>query len=206
MSDASKRSKGKSAGDLMQELQSDSEFVARRREREAVRDELEQRLRREERPLIADLARAGVKVESVWDLVNTAKPYPEAIATLTAHLNRDYSDRIQEGIARALTVKEARRPDVGAALIAGFRASRDVTTLGAKWALANALCVVAGEDALETVAALALDRAHGESRRPLVALLGNFDDPRARSALAHLVNDPEVSDEAHAALGQEKRT
>jgi hypothetical protein len=69
------------------------------------RRELEYRIA--EAPLVEELNGLGVHVSSVWDLVNTAKPYPEAIPLLLDHLCRAYPDRILEGIARALAVPDA---------------------------------------------------------------------------------------------------
>ena len=48
----------------------------------------------------------GVEIDSVWDLVNTAEPYPAALPVLMEHLERDgYPDRVMESLGRALAVK-----------------------------------------------------------------------------------------------------
>jgi len=73
-------------------------------DRERARMSRVARLGEEERPLVADLAKVGIRVRSVWDLVNTSRPYPDAIPVLLAHLLLPYSDRNVEGIARALAV------------------------------------------------------------------------------------------------------
>ncbi|WP_241975559.1 MULTISPECIES: hypothetical protein [unclassified Cryobacterium] len=55
-----------------------------------------------------DLRSAGVEVNSVWDLVNTADPYPKALPILLDHLQRGgYPDRIMESLGRALGVGPA---------------------------------------------------------------------------------------------------
>ncbi|MEO0249525.1 MAG: hypothetical protein ABIN58_08295, partial [candidate division WOR-3 bacterium] len=51
---------------------------------------------------------AGLEVSSVWDLVNTSEPYPEAIPVLIKLLSQIEEPHMKEGIVRALTVKEAR--------------------------------------------------------------------------------------------------
>src|SRR3712207_4152728 len=94
----------KTAAELMTELESDPDYVARRRRRDR---ELQQRtatLREAEAPLVGDLHRAGFDVASAWDLANTSTPYPEALPVLVEHLQRPYPDRVREGIARALAV------------------------------------------------------------------------------------------------------
>jgi hypothetical protein len=107
-----KPSKSISAGELMSRLQSDPEWVRENAKREAQhRARVEQRrqeLRPEETPLLAELAAVGINVDSIWDLVNAKWPYQAAIPVLSAHLQRARHPVLREGIARALTVPEAR--------------------------------------------------------------------------------------------------
>ena len=105
----------------------------------------------------------------------------------------------------ALTVKEASGSAAVKALIEEFRALEDRSTLGAKWAVANALTVVADAQVAESIVELALDANHGEARRPLLALLSEFGTTRARSALQELLQDPELAGEARAALDRMTR-
>jgi hypothetical protein len=108
----SKSSKSISAAELMNRLQSDPEWVRENAKREAEhKAAVEQRreeLRPEETPLLAELASVGVKVDSIWDLVNAKWSYPTAIPVLSAYLRRVHHPLLREGIARALTVPEAR--------------------------------------------------------------------------------------------------
>jgi hypothetical protein len=53
---------------------------------------------------VNDLARVGVRVKDLWDLVNHLTPEP-AIPILWEHLQRRYSDRTIEGLGRALAVR-----------------------------------------------------------------------------------------------------
>ncbi len=56
-----------------------------------------------------ELHNVGIKVDSIWDLVNTRERYPEAIPVLVNLVQQDFSDnRDKEGVIRALTVKEAK--------------------------------------------------------------------------------------------------
>lgn len=61
-----------------------------------------------EAPIVSALAEVGENVSSVFDFVNTARPYPAALPVLIDHLQRGgYPPRIMEGIGRALAVKPA---------------------------------------------------------------------------------------------------
>jgi hypothetical protein len=102
------RQKPISVTDLMDQLNADPAWRAEQERRDAAREAEMQILRREEKPLIADLSAVGIKVDSVWDLVNTNRAYPAAIPVLARHLqNRKYPIKIREGIIRALIVPEA---------------------------------------------------------------------------------------------------
>lgn len=95
-----------SAEDLAAELESNPGWVRDRDAREAERQERARRLREAEQPIVADLRSAGVAVDSVWDLVNTSKPYPAALPVLMEHLERGgYPERVMESLGRALAVK-----------------------------------------------------------------------------------------------------
>jgi len=111
------------------------------------------KLHAEEELLVADLRRVGAPVkDSVYDLVNTADSYPNAIPVLLNHLKRPYSDRIKEGIARALSVREARGV-AGSAVIEALRDSQGYDRF-CRWALANALTIVATRAERDAIKAL----------------------------------------------------
>jgi len=97
-----------SATDLVAELQNDPEYQLKMRTDEAERKAKVQELRRAEQPIVADLRKAAVQVDSVWDLVNTSEPYPAALPVLMNHMERGgYPDRVMESLGRALAVKPA---------------------------------------------------------------------------------------------------
>ena len=185
-----KKRKPMTAAKLLQELNSDPEWVARDREREASREAFSARIREEARPVLEDLAKVGFPVRSVYDLVNTSSPYPEAIPILLEHLGQPYHPRIREGLARALTVREAQ----GAVpqLIEAFRQDPDVSLNGPKWALGNALYFLAGEEFLPDILDLSLDSSHGPARHMLIYILARSPDVEARAALEKLREDPDV--------------
>jgi hypothetical protein len=114
-----KQKKKKTAAEFMAEMERDPAFRAQRQEREAAFRRRNEELRQAEAPLVQALAEVGLDVKSVWDLVNRAtRHYPEAVPLLLGHLQRPYPDAIREGIARALTVAEA-RPHSDAAVSGG---------------------------------------------------------------------------------------
>jgi hypothetical protein len=89
-------------------LNADPEWDAARAAEQAERDQRTAELRRAGRPLVEDLRAAGFSVDSVWDFVNTSKPYPKALPILLEHLERAYPGEIRSGIARSLAVPDAR--------------------------------------------------------------------------------------------------
>jgi len=100
---------------------------------------------REEKILINDLKSVGIMVESVWDLVtnrqhpilknNFTGHYEIAYPVLLKHLDYEYHPRIQEGIIRALTEKNARKIATDKLLKMFYKEENQ----NIKWVLANAL-------------------------------------------------------------------
>jgi hypothetical protein len=144
------------AWDLMQELQSDPEWVRQNADREAKQAAAEAQFRVEEDPIIVDLAKVGLEVGSVWDLVNSSASYSEAIVVLLDHLRRPYHSRIRNGIIRALTTPEARSV-AGQDVLRELGHEKDSEN---RWALANALTVVADRDDADQIRRLADDPAY----------------------------------------------
>lgn len=134
-------------------MQQDPEWVRLDTEREAVRRDFESFLADDERPVVDALRAAGSAISSVWDLVNTTESYPSAIPVLLSHLSGAYHLRTKQGITRALTVREAR----------GTAARRIIESLAIetdgelRWALANALTVVAEADDAAVIRRLSTD-------------------------------------------------
>ncbi|WP_019866746.1 hypothetical protein [Methylovulum miyakonense] len=159
------------------------------------------RLDIEEEPIVADLRTVGLELESVWDLVSRPSNYPEAIPILLKHLQKPYSDRTREGIARALSI---RYPVVRAAwpiLVKeycntpegwGIVAPDDTVNvkLGAKDGLACALCVAVTDETLEEFINLVKDPANGDSRILLLKPLRKSKNPLAKMVLEELASDP----------------
>ena len=97
------------AEDFMAALEKDPEYQARIAAQDAATAAGVAVLRRAEQPIVQDLKAVGVDVSSVWDLVNTSVPYPDALPVLKRLLVRGgYPDRVMESLGRALTVGPAR--------------------------------------------------------------------------------------------------
>jgi hypothetical protein len=146
----------RTAAEFMAELHANPEWVAQNAAREAKRAEAEAQFRIEEEPIIAALAVAGFEVGSVWDLVNTTERYPSAIPVLLKHLIKPYHVRIREGVIRALTTPDARGVAADA-ILAELHAEADSEV---RWALANALTVVADQGNAAAIETLLHDPAY----------------------------------------------
>jgi hypothetical protein len=153
------------AAELMASLQSDPEWVRQDAEREARHNEAVARFQAEiepeHTPLLAELAKAGFILESIWDLVNTSRSYPAAIPILSHYLTVTKHSSLRDGIARALTVREAR----GAAarvILDELKRQFDPHGSEARWTLANALTVAADASLADELLALYEDPAYDD--------------------------------------------
>ena len=164
------------AEELMARLQSDPEWVRRDQERERKRQQFRQELLEEQKPLLEELATAGWRVESVWDLVNTSERYPEAVPVLLRHLGRPYHPRIREGIARALTVPEA-RGQAGSQILDELKRSHRDDEGELRWVLINALMVVAEPSIRDQIDSLLSDQRF-EADRVLLQRISDRISPK----------------------------
>ena len=91
---------------LKEEGRYDAMVEAQRQRDEKVEAQAAE-LRLAERPIVEDLVAVELDVSSVWDPVNSSKPYPRALPVLVEHLERGgYPDRVMESLGRALAVTE----------------------------------------------------------------------------------------------------
>lgn len=161
----------------------------------------------EDKYVVDALRRVGIQVSSIYELVNSKSPYPRAIPVLLSVLPNVKNRRIKEGIIRALTVKEARGTGAAKTLIAEFRQyGNDASYSNLKWAIGNALSVVADDEVFEDIVDLVRDQKHGQAREMLALALANMKNTRAIDVLIELLNDEETAGHAIAALGKLKAT
>lgn len=164
-------------------------------------------LEKEDQRVAAELRAVGIKVDGVYDVVNSRHSYKEAIPVLVKLLPSIQEPRIKEGVVRALAVKEAVGEEVARAMIREFEAigrSAPPVEQGLKWAIANTLSVVARDPVFEEVSALVRDEKHGKAREMLAEALARMRDPRAVDVLVELLDEDEVSGHAVVALGKLK--
>ncbi|MGA1813814.1 hypothetical protein VH571_15635 [Frondihabitans sp. 4ASC-45] len=187
---------GQTAAEIMAELEANLQFVAEAKEPELERFRQRAVWADAEKDIVSELRNIGYDIESVWDLVPRAEPYPEALPVLLWHLEHgDYPARIDEGLARAMAV-----PDSLFAwkdLVALYSASK---TRDRRDGLAAALAAIATATEVHDLIQLADEPRNGESRvlflRPILTLGGQD----ARATVERYVEDEELAREARALL------
>jgi len=165
---------------------SDFDLARERHKRANERAERARRVQEDEESIIRDLASVGVSVQSIWDFVNTTDAYPNAIPVLIQHVTEEHEAITKEGLARALTVKEA-RPTASRALISEFEPARHPWHVQA--ALATAIGYVADASLAADVARLIQDRRLGIVRWVLIDGIRRIRDARIVGALVSVLED-----------------
>jgi hypothetical protein len=179
------------AAELLASLAVDPAYQKMRSEKDAALAEKQRMFEEDAAPLSQDLKLAGWDVKTAWDLGNTPTPYPSAIPVLLRHLNKPYLDRNREGIARALAVPAAAY--AWPILKAEYQSAP--TGSGVKSGLAAALSAASNDEVIDELAALAMDKANGDSRLLLLDGLRRSRSPIAREALRELADDPALAKE-----------
>jgi hypothetical protein len=159
--------------------------------------------RRASAPVVADLVKAGFPVESVSALFNDRLDYRSAMPILLEWLPKLSNQDVKEEVVRALSVKWA-KPDAAPLLVREFRRAEDSSEAGIRWAIGNALEVVADDVVFDDLVGIAQDRGCGMARQMIVVALGNMKNPRAVDVLLGLLDDEEVLGHAIMALGKLK--
>lgn len=147
----------------------------------------------EDELICRELKKVGMRVKSIYDLVNTAQPYPEAVPTLVEWLPKLTHDTIKQGVVRALTLKDAGE-NAKNALIIEYERHRDVNDNfenSLRWAIGNALSVVLKKQDLETVLKYVKDFRYGDSRITLIEKLAQWKIYDAIDILINILNEEE---------------
>jgi hypothetical protein len=196
MSERKKPSQGITADELMARLAGDPEYQRKMQAAEAERQVRVQELHRAEQPIVEDIRRAGYEVNSVWDLVNTSDPYPNALPVLLEHLQLGgYPDRVMESLARALTVKPS--AEVWDTLRQLYLAAQGP---GEEEGLAAALSAAATTDHLDALIALLDETSRGSTRIHFLRAILRVGGKRGLEVLTSLQHDPLFGKEAGALL------
>ena len=152
--------------------------------------------------LIDELADIGIKINSIWDLVNTKRKYLAAIPVLMKYLPLVSYIRNKEGIVRALTVPEAKGLVVPLLVKEYLQLSNDKENL--KWVIGNAVNVTITKSEVADIFPIVLNKENGISRQMFVAALGKVKSEKAEDVLIKLLDDEEVTPQALEALGRMK--
>ncbi|PUV21080.1 MULTISPECIES: hypothetical protein [Sphingobacterium] len=150
--------------------------------------------------LIDELAVLDIKINSIWDLVNTKSKYPKAIPILMKYLPLVNYVRNKEGIVRALTVPEAKGIVVPLLIREYLQLSNDKENL--KWVIGNAVNVTITKSEVANIFPIVLNKENGLSRQMFVSALGKIKAENVKDVLLRLVNDDDkvISDEAKKSL------
>lgn len=179
-------------------LHNDPEYRAQVEAIDVARRTRARQLWEAERPIVDDLNAVGVKVGSVWDLVNTSEPYPAALPVLIGHVERGgYPDRVMESLGRALAVKPA--VAYWERLRALYLAAK---TPGEEDGMAVALSACATKAQYDDLVALLSVKHRGESRIYFLRPIRRLGGDKGRALLESLREDPIFGKEASALLGR----
>lgn len=152
--------------------------------------------------LMNEIKANGFEIQSVSDLFSGQWDYREIIPLLLDWVPKLEDPVLKEMVVRALAVKWA-RPLAGPILISEFlRPSNSDDNL--KWAIGNALEVVADKSLVDQIVAICLDQTHGTTRQMLVLCLGRMKTVASTECLIRLLDDPTVQLHAIGALGAQR--
>lgn len=191
----------KTAAELMAELAKDPGFAARAQERERARQAGAEAYAREAAPVLQALRKAGLQVTSIAELKTLGEAGRPAVPVLLQWLARVDHPPLKEEMVRALSVPWA-APEAAPFLIEAFTRAEDDTGSGLRWAIGNALAVVADDTVFDDVARLACDKRYGKAREMLTVALGNMTRPESVPVLLELLEDDQVVGHAVMALGK----
>jgi hypothetical protein len=193
----------KSATEVMADkerrLQDDPAYRAEVERIEAERAAQVAASRAAERPVLEDLANAGIKLDTVWQLHQHPEWVRTATPILLEHLDRDYPDQVLMGIGQGLDQK-ASRDWWGELRRLYLWTSRDVV----RDRLAAAMSRCATREHYEDLLGFLDDKRLGESRIYFVRAvnrIGNRMSPgRGRAAVESYASDAVLGKEASAVL------
>jgi|SRR5215831_3898119 len=160
---------------------------------------------REDSQVAAKLRSAGIQASSVFDLVNSGKTEPTAIPILVSSLPEVTDLWIKQGIVRALTVPEARGIANKPLLAQFLQPSIHDATGGAaslKWAIGNALAIIATDLDYPTLVDILRDPRHGKSREMVALALATARVPDAAPVLCESLSDSEIAGHCLMALNK----
>jgi HEAT repeat protein len=153
-------------------------------------------------PILDDLTHLGFEVNSISDLYTKKINYKDAIPLLLYWLPNVNNIFVKEAIVRAISVSWA-KPVAAPILINEFiKAGTGYSSL--KWAIGNALSIVANDSVYKEIINLVQDTRNGKAREMLVIALGEMKEPQVEDVLINLLSDEQMVGYAIIALGKLK--
>lgn len=151
------------------------------------------------------LSQVGIKVNNIYDLVNTNQDYTEAIPVLVDLLKKGIKDdKVKEGIIRSLAVKHA-KGKAGDVLLKEFNKIPVEKTM-LRWAIGNTMSIIITNDDLEGVLEIIKDKKNGVARQMFILSLSKIKSDIIEEILIDLLKDDEVSAYSLVVLGKLKVT
>lgn len=188
----------KTASELMSELHGDPAFVRAQQRRDSARKQAALLTSNAIAPIISELNRIGVELTSLSELSKDQATYRQAIPILTKWLPQISEVHAKEIVVRCLSVPFAK--GAGPTLICEFKTAPPDSSL--KWAIGNAIAVVATDALYIDVVDLVTNRLHAKAREMLAVALGNIGGTRATDVLVKMLDDDVIA--GHAILGLAK--
>ena len=165
-------------------------------------DELDAHLSRAQAPLVAELRKAGYRIQSLWERGGAA-PDGKATEILVRHLqNPDYPFQIRWVVADILDRPHAER--FLPVFIELFVADEDTTGFKAKSAIGALIGRLTSEDNLDAAIRLVKETRHGEARNGILYGLNRLRDPKAQATVVSLQKDPDLGAEARVMVKKKK--
>jgi len=189
----------------MAELERDPAYRERQAALKAEEEQQTSALAEAEKPVLADLAAIGIRTDSCWNLYQQPGSLPEAIPVLLDHLEREYPDRVLEGIANALDDTSARD---------SWNEMKTIYLSTSKAAVRDRLAAaMAGiavrahyDDLLDFLAQESLGETRIYFLRPVHRIGNRMSVGKGRHVIEGLVDDPVLSTEAKRILAGRSRT
>ncbi len=145
------------------------------------------------------LAKGGVFVEDIYDLVNTSKDYKNIIPILIELLKQGISDeKLKEGVIRSLAVKGA-GTIAGEILIEEYKKTPQEKMM-LKWVIGNTIEVIISVNILQDVLKIVKNKENGMSRERFIAALGKMKSKDVEQTLIDLLDDETIAGHAIYAL------
>lgn len=188
--------------ELVAQQKSDPIFIERQNRFAEQRGALNEQRKLIASPIVEELKKAGFAVGSIDELRCSGILYNTAIPILLHWLPLVTDFNVKESIVRALSVPWA-KPLAALPLIKEFK-NLPSNTAQVKWAIGNALSIIADDANADDLFDLVLNKNNGASREMIVVALANLVHPRAPGVLIQLLNDEEVCGHAIIAIGKLK--